>query len=97
MSEPVSEDARYLMIVRQGQPEVYLALKERLEDPGQVQVVWDRRAGDRRVRERRTDPIRAASTDRRDSDRRRTGRIAGAIAFLLARPPEPPSESPPAP
>lgn len=59
------------VIVRMGQPEVYLALKARLEDPGQVQVIWDRR-----VRERRTDPVRAGSTDA--GSRNFLGGVAGA-------------------
>lgn len=96
MAEPVSEDARYVIVVKQGHSELYLALQDGFADPGQVQVLWDRRVGERRLGERRAGS-RPGSEDRRDSDRRRAGLLGGLVAFLLPKPPSPPSsESRPA-
>ncbi len=96
MAEPVSEGARYVIVVKQGHSDLYLALQDGFADPGQVQVTWDRRAGERRLGERRAGS-RPDSTDRRGGDRRRAGLLDRLVAFLLPRPPsQPPSESRPA-
>ncbi len=80
MTDPVSEDARYVMIVRHGQADLFLSLKDRLEAPNLAQVVRDRRAGQRR---------RAAATvagDRRSSDRRSPDLLEKVVALLFAPP-----------
>ena len=84
MAETVSPNAKYVMIVRRGDPELYLALKERLDNAGAVQVILDRRGSERRLRERRTQ-ARGQSDDRRQTDRRRDGFPPGIAGLLLAR------------
>ncbi len=49
MTDALSEDVEYLMIVRHGETGVFRSLKGRLEAPGQLQVIWDRRVGERRT------------------------------------------------
>ncbi len=46
MPDPVSEDAAYVVIVRRGYPKLFLSQWGRLEDPGPVRVICDRRAGE---------------------------------------------------
>ncbi|MBI2461593.1 MAG: hypothetical protein HYV61_08950 [Candidatus Rokubacteria bacterium] len=92
MGEPLSEEAWYVLVVGRGRENLYLALKGRLEDPGQVQVVWDRRVADRRVRERRTN-ARDEVDGQRKRDRRRAGLLGSVVAFVLGR--ETPDSDPP--
>jgi hypothetical protein len=80
MTDPVSEDARYVVIVQQGQAELFLSLKDRLEAPDLAQVIWDRRAG-----QRRREPG-AVGDDRRSGDRRSTDLLGRVVALLVASP-----------
>jgi hypothetical protein len=81
VTDAISEDAEYLVVVRRGATDVFLALKARLEVPGQTQVIWDRRVGERRVSR---SPV---GEDRRGPDRRQTNLTRNVIALLLARTP----------
>jgi hypothetical protein len=51
-------------IVRRGETETFRMLKEQLEEPEVVDVIWDRRSGERRV------PAAGHEPDRRHLDRR---------------------------
>ncbi len=75
---------RYLAVVRHGETEVYRVLKEYLEARGLVQVVWDRRVGERRFR---SAPASEAA-ERRRSDRRgpASDLSARTLGFFIARP-----------
>ena len=83
MGEPLSEEARYVLVVGRGRENLYLALKGRLEDPGQVQVVWDRRVRERRIN------ARGEVVGRRQ----RAGFLGSVVAFVLGR--ETPDSDPP--
>jgi hypothetical protein len=73
---------RYIAVVRRGESEVYQLLKEYLEARGVAEVVWERRAGDRRFRARAS----AASAERRGADRRGSPRGAATpLGFFIAR------------
>jgi hypothetical protein len=90
MTDSLPEDVEYLMIVRHGETAVFRSLKGRLEAPGQLQVIWDRRAGERRT-------LAGGSSDgRRRQDRRQTNLIGNLVAFLLAEPGSDPSDVRPA-
>jgi methyl-accepting chemotaxis protein len=72
--------APFLAIVRRGATELFDALKDSLEEPGVVEVMWDRRVGPRRRREQ------SRARDRRRGDRRRPASIAQAGQdYLLVR------------
>lgn len=75
---------RYLAVVRPGETEVYRMLKEYLGSRGLVEVVWDRRGGERRRPTARS----AAAAERRGGDRRSAPRDASyrTLGFFLARP-----------
>ena len=78
----------YLAVVRRGETEVYRMLKDYLGRRGLVDVVWDRRVGERR---RATRP-RTAGADRRAGDRRRDPPRHPAyrtLGFFLVRPARP--------
>jgi hypothetical protein len=91
MSDPISEDAQYLLIVQHGRDDVFLSLKDRIEAPGQLQVMWDRRVGERRKAES------SAHSEHRAGDRRHANLLGNVLAILLAAPPPgPPSSSRPA-
>ena len=81
MTDPVSEDARYVVIVQHGQAELFRSLKDRLEAPDLAHVMWDRRAGQRR----RADA--GVTGDRRSADRRSTDLLGRVMALLVAPPP----------
>lgn len=59
----------HLIVVRRGETDVFRTLKEKLEEPGQVLVIWDRR-----LRERRAEPFPGLTppvvTERRRAERR---------------------------
>ena len=80
MTDVISEDVEYLMIVRRGEASIFRSLKARLEAPGQLQVIWDRRVGERRTQ------AEATSSERRQQDRRQTNLIGNLVAFLVAEP-----------
>lgn len=56
---------REIFIVARDRPDLYRYLSQTFADAESVQVIWDRRAGDRRAL-----PSRRASEERRSSDRR---------------------------
>jgi hypothetical protein len=62
--------APFLAIVRRGATELFEALKDSLEEPAVVEVMWDRRVGARRRREQ------PRLRDRRRADRRSEASIA---------------------
>jgi hypothetical protein len=80
MLDAISEDDEYLMIVRRGETSLFRSLKVQLEAPGQLQVIWDRRVGERRTQ------AEATSSERRHQDRRQTNLIGNLVAFLVAEP-----------
>jgi hypothetical protein len=90
MTDSLSEELEYLMIVRHGEVGVFRSLKGRLEAPGQLQVIWDRRVDERRT------VAEGIGDERRRQDRRRTNLIGRLVAFLLAEPGGPPSDVKPA-
>lgn len=47
MSESVTDTAQYLLVLRRGEEELFMALRDRLE-AAPVQVIWDRRLAERR-------------------------------------------------
>jgi HAMP domain-containing protein len=63
--------APFLAIVRRGAIELFEAVKSSLEEPGVVDVMWDRRVGARRRRPQ------ARLHDRRQADRRSEASVAG--------------------
>jgi uncharacterized protein (DUF58 family) len=80
MTDVISEDVEYLMIVRRGEAGIFRSLKARLEAPGQLQVFWDRRVAERRTQ------AEATPSERRQQDRRQTNLIGNLVAFLVAEP-----------
>ena len=74
---------RYLAVVRRGETEVYRILKEYLEARGVVQVVWDRRA-----EQRRHGAGSSAGGERRSTERRGPAHDVAyrTLGFFLARP-----------
>ncbi len=77
---PTSSRPRYLFVVRSGEFEVYRILRERLEEPGLVEVIWDRR-----VRERRTVVVPVEHERRRGERRGPPPATWATQGFLLAR------------
>jgi hypothetical protein len=59
---------RYLAVVARDRPAVFHGLKAQLEEPGHVEVIWDRRGAPRRRGERRK--RRASTPGRRQRERR---------------------------
>jgi hypothetical protein len=76
----MSVAARYFAVVRRGETEIFRTLLRALEDqPGPMQVIWDRRGRERRQRGQ------PAVAERRRSDRR--GRPATtwlSLGFIFA-------------
>jgi hypothetical protein len=83
---PPARPPRYLAVVRRGETEVYRILKQYLEARGLIEVVWDRRQGERRG----PGPTAPAGADaeRRRRDRRAAGSALSlqTIGFFLVRP-----------
>jgi len=77
MNAPVLADGRYLVVVRRGETPLLFSLAHVLECAENVEVIQDRRVGERRSRQE------AIPADRRMADRRRTG--MGTALALLAR------------
>lgn len=80
--------ARYIAVVRRGETEIYRLLKEYLEARGVAEVVWDRRAGERRLAAGAPQSL----DERRRTDRRRTPVGLGtsqALGFFITRAGEP--------
>jgi hypothetical protein len=72
----------YLVVVPRGERAIYKALEARVGRQGLVEVIWDRRQGDRRRSDRRqrtTDSGR-----RRVGDRRRPPEDTRALGFVVA-------------
>jgi hypothetical protein len=69
-----------LVIVRRGHFAIYELLSRTFSDDLSVQIIWDRRAGERRV-----PPAAQGHGDRRQSDRRRIPRTQwGQINYMIA-------------
>jgi hypothetical protein len=78
MTGAVTDRPQYLLIVRHGHEELFLALRDRLEE-APVQVIWDRRVGERR---RGSEGV---SPERRRGERRGPGLgLRHLLGFLLA-------------
>ena len=76
--------AAYVAVVRRDQTRRFAELKQHLEEPGVVRVIWDRRVG-----ERRSAP-QGMSQDRRRNDRRSAPAATwDVLDFVLARTDEP--------
>jgi hypothetical protein len=43
MSDPVSETAHYVAVIRSGQTELFLIQQGQIEEQGLAHVIWDRR------------------------------------------------------
>lgn len=75
----MEETTRYLAIVAHGTDGLYESLKTNLEEPELVEVIWDRRQGERRLERRAVGP------DRRAQDRRaRPPESWRSLGFILA-------------
>jgi hypothetical protein len=61
---------REIFIVARDRPDLYRYLSQTFADAENVQVIWDRRAGERRVAR-----IEARRPERRRSDRRRRASV----------------------
>jgi len=61
---------REIFIVARDRPDLYRYLSQTFADAENVQVIWDRRAGERRVAS-----IEARRPERRRSDRRRSASV----------------------
>ena len=61
---------REIFIVARDRPDLYRYLSQTFADAENVQVIWDRRAGERRVAS-----IEARRPERRRSDRRRRATV----------------------
>jgi len=44
MADPVTEDAKYVVVVQRGRPKLLLSQRGWLEEPGPVRVICDRRS-----------------------------------------------------
>jgi hypothetical protein len=77
MNAPVLADGRYVVVVRRGETPLLFSLAHVLEGAENVEVIQDRRVGERRSRQEVT------PTDRRITDRRHNG--MGTALALLAR------------
>jgi hypothetical protein len=75
LNAPVLADGRYLVVVRRGESPLLFSLAHVLECAENVNVIQDRRVGERRSRQE------AVSAERRARDRRQTG-LGKALAFL---------------
>ena len=72
--------APFLAVVRRGATELFETLKRSIEQPGVVEVIWDRRVGSRRRREQQR------TRERRRGDRRRALLVAQeGQHYLLVR------------
>ena len=69
--------APYLVVVPRGERATYRALQVRVTDQGLVEVIWDRRVGDRRQ-------TPTAAGHRRVGERRRPGDDTWTLGFLVA-------------
>jgi hypothetical protein len=72
----------YLVVVPRGERAIYKALEARVGRQGLVEVIWDRRQGDRRRGSRRQRPSDAGR--RRLGDRRRSEEDTRALGFVVA-------------
>jgi hypothetical protein len=84
-------EGAYIAIVRRGETATLRMLLESLNGPGPVQVIWDRRSGERRRRRRATSP------DRRRGERRSPapqGWLAEGYFFVPCRAAAARSETP---
>lgn len=79
MGIPLLDDARYLVIVKRGEAPLLLALGHFMELVDNVEVIWDRRVGDRRSEQSPVD------SERRGPDRRQGGLQGQVLALLLQR------------
>ncbi len=79
MGIPLLDDARYLVIVKRGEAPLLLALGHFMELVDNVEVIWDRRTGDRRSGQAPID------SERRGPDRRQGGLQGQTLALLLQR------------
>ena len=78
---------RYLAVVARDRPAVFDALKAQLEEPGHVDVIWDRRGGSRRRGERRK--RRPPTPGRRQRERRgRPPETWSTLGFVMVLQPE---------
>jgi hypothetical protein len=72
----------YLVVVPRGERAIYKALEARVGRQGMVEVIWDRRQGDRRRSDRRQRT--SDSEQRRLGDRRRPPEDTRALGFVVA-------------
>jgi len=73
------------MIVRRGCRHTFNRLREMFADDPEIEIIWDRRSGERRKGERRRES-RAGGGDRRQSDRRGLPQPTWlALDFLVVR------------
>jgi hypothetical protein len=73
----------YLVVVPRGERATFRALEERVSSQGLVEIIWDRRVGERRKGDRRSRPTDAGR--RRLGDRRRTAATdTWALGFVVA-------------
>jgi hypothetical protein len=66
-----------LIIVDRSKPETYNRLKQQFADDLNVEVVWDRRTGERRRRESRPGP------ERRSRDRRKFSKAFNGRDYII--------------
>jgi|RhiMetdeSRZDD1v2_1073273.scaffolds.fasta_scaffold112446_3 hypothetical protein len=97
MGIPLLDNARYLVIVKRGEAPLLLALGHFMELVDNVEVIWDRRVGERRSEPGADDgagrgPDRpqedSPGQERRGPDRRQGGLQGQVLALLLQRPGE---------
>ena len=77
MNAPMLADGRYLVVVRRGETPLLFSLAHVLECAENVEVIQDRRVGERRLRQE------VVAQDRRAAERRQTG-MGKTLAFLAA-------------
>jgi hypothetical protein len=81
--QPTDKAVRGLIIVSRDQPDLWEALTQEFGRSEEIQVILDRRQGERRKEER------LGATDRRGADRRSISRIEDDLRFrqyVLVRP-----------
>jgi hypothetical protein len=74
----MSHTPPYLAVVPRGHPRIYRTLVESVRHQGLVEVIWDRRVGERRVRQD------AVPAQRRLGERRRPPHDTWELGFILA-------------
>jgi hypothetical protein len=75
MNAPVLADGRYLVVVKRGETPLMFSLAHVLECAENVDVIQDRRVGERRSRQE------VVAADRRTADRRQCG-MGKSLAIL---------------